>query len=271
MFINLYSANNAFPVQQSGLTDYESGQSGKPHNLKLSGHPAKEKSMFTGIIQATGRADLAITASDAACLRVSFSKDPAVSAAGSLLAAFTADDFTAGESIAVNGVCLTLLKAPLAKQTTNPANAGTESETIELLFDVSAETLRRSNLGTLPSSAVVNLERSLRVGDRLGGHFVQGHVDAVVQLLGREDDGNSQRFRFSLPPEIRPFLAPKGSVTLDGISLTVGEVSEKFFTVYLIPHTLSQTSWRAIMSGAMVNCEVDCLARYVARIVSAKV
>lgn len=158
-----------------------------------------------------------------------------------------------GESLAVNGVCLTVtaLDAPLVKA------------------DVSPETLRSSTLGQLPLGSAVNLERALRVGDRLGGHWVTGHVDACSVLKRRYTEGNSERFWFQLPETIAPYVAAKGSIAVDGVSLTVNEVAATAFSVAVIPHSLQQTTLQHLQPGGQVNLESDILARYVAQLLPA--
>jgi riboflavin synthase len=152
-----------------------------------------------------------------------------------------------GDSIAVDGVCLTVVW----------------KDSGELHFDVSQETLRKSTLADLQDGGKVNLERSLVVGGRVHGHFVFGHVDTTARLISRTEEGDSIKMTWSLPQEIRKYIAPKGSVALAGVSLTVGEVDLKVFSVYLIPHTLKATTLSDIKIGQKVNIEVDMLARYV--------
>jgi riboflavin synthase len=154
-----------------------------------------------------------------------------------------------GESISVNGACLTVA-----------ARAPGHFEA-----DVSLETAERTTLGRLALGAPLNLERSLKVGDRLGGHLVSGHVDAVVRVLGVESVGDAQRVTVELPPALRRLVAVKGSVALDGVSLTVNTLGSETFDVMLIPHTLAVTNLGALRAGAELNFEADVLARYVAR------
>jgi riboflavin synthase len=156
---------------------------------------------------------------------------------------------TLGESIAVMGVCLTVDRI---------TSDGFEA-------DASAETLSRTTLGRLPVGARLHLEQALRADARLGGHIVAGHVDAAGHLAGRRPDGESVELTFSLPRELARYVASKGSVTVDGVSLTVNEVTPDAFTVMLIPHTQHETSLLDLRVGAPVNLEVDVLARYVAR------
>ena len=152
-----------------------------------------------------------------------------------------------GESIAIEGVCLSVVAHG--------------NNTLE--FDVIQETARRSTLGTLAAGDRVNLERSLQIGDRVSGHFVFGHVDCTTRLLRREADGESQRLCFSLEPNLHGMLAPKGSISLAGVSLTIGEVSAENFSVYIIPHTAAHSTLGDLQVGRAVNCEIDMLMRYV--------
>jgi riboflavin synthase len=158
-----------------------------------------------------------------------------------------------GASIACDGVCLTAIAT---------------GETDGGWFDVqvSAETLSKTNLGSWRPGRKVYLERALRVGDELGGHIVSGHVDGVAEVIGVAPEGDSLRVRFRAPDALAGFIAPKGSVALNGTSLTVNEVEGAEFGVNLIPHTRSVTTWGAVAEGDLVNLEIDTLARYVARI-----
>jgi riboflavin synthase len=156
-------------------------------------------------------------------------------------------DLAEGDSIAVAGVCLTVL-APSA----NGFSA-----------DVSRETLARTTLGALGIGAAVNLERALRFGDRLGGHLVSGHVDGLGRVLGIDEDARSQRWTFRAPEELMRYIAAKGSIAIDGTSLTVNEVTGTAFGVNLIPHTLAATTFARRRIGDAVNLEVDLVARYI--------
>lgn len=151
-----------------------------------------------------------------------------------------------GDSISVQGVCLTV---------TARRHAGFHA-------DVSAETLRCTTFGWLAPGQRVNLEPALALGDRLGGHLVSGHVDGVGSLHASRDDGNSRRLEFSCPEELGRYLAVKGSVTVDGVSLTINERVGNRFSVNLVPHTLSATTLGALRPGDPVNLEVDLVARY---------
>jgi riboflavin synthase len=152
-----------------------------------------------------------------------------------------------GESIAVNGACLTVARL---------AAAGFEA-------DVSRETVERTTLGRAELGSELNLERSLRVGDRLGGHLVSGHVDGIARVRTTEPVGEALRVEIEAPEALLPFIAAKGSVTLDGVSRTVNCVSRGAFEIMLIPHTLAVTNLKGVRAGRELNLEVDLLARYV--------
>ena len=161
-----------------------------------------------------------------------------------------------GASIACDGVCLTVV----AK--------GADWFDV----DVSAETLSKTNIGAngWAVGQRVNLERALKVGDELGGHIVSGHVDGVATIVEMHDEGDSLRLTFAAPPELARFIAPKGSVALNGTSLTVNSVEGNRFSVHLIPHTLTATNWPDYKAGDMVNLEVDLMARYAARLLETR-
>lgn len=159
-----------------------------------------------------------------------------------------------GDSISVQGACLTV----------------TRLEGSRFFADVSRETLAKTTLGALLPGAKVNLEPSLRAGDPLGGHLVSGHVDAVARLLESQADARSWRLRFEVPAELARYLAPKGSICLDGVSLTVNEVDAGRFDVNIIPHTFTATTLGELGPGDAVNVEIDLVARYLARLVTFK-
>ncbi|MGI1660747.1 riboflavin synthase [Palleronia sp. KMU-117] len=161
-----------------------------------------------------------------------------------------------GASISCSGVCLTVIAKGAAPRG---------------WFDVefSAETASKTTAGDWRPSTRLNLERALRVGDELGGHIVSGHVDGVAEVLSAQPEGDSMRFRFRAPHRLARFIAPKGSVALDGTSLTVNEVEGDDFGVNIIPHTRQVTTWGQIRAGDRVNLEIDTLARYVARLAEA--
>ena len=157
-----------------------------------------------------------------------------------------------GESIAVNGCCLTVVVS--------------EGERFEV--QAGPETLLRTNLGARSVGDRVNLERSLRVGDRLGGHFVQGHVDTTATLLERRREGDWEFLRFGIDPSWTPLMVPKGSIAVDGVSLTLVDVESDSFSVMLIPHTLAVTTLGLIRRGDRVNIETDVLAKHVRKLLN---
>lgn len=160
------------------------------------------------------------------------------------------DDVAVGDSICVSGVCLTAIALDGA----------------QFAADVSVETLSRTTLGTLKIGNSVNLEKSLRLADRLGGHLVSGHVDGVGKVIAVAPDARSQRWTFELPDALARYVAAKGSICIDGVSLTVNEVEHNRFGVNLIPHTIDVTTFRDKRAGDAVNIEVDLIARYVERL-----
>jgi riboflavin synthase len=191
--------------------------------------------MFTGLVEALGAVDRLEAAGDGRELTV---RELAL-----------APQLAVGESVAINGACLTVVAS----------GAGT------CRFQVGPETLRRTNLGQLAPGDRVNLERALRVGDRLGGHLVQGHIDGVGRIAGRERQGEWEVVWFSCPAELAAQMVSKGSVAVDGVSLTVVDVTADGFSVALIPHTLERTTLGFKQAGAVVNLETDLLAKYVAK------
>jgi riboflavin synthase len=158
-----------------------------------------------------------------------------------------------GDSIAVSGPCLTVVAL----------SAGS------FAVDCMPETLERTTIGALGPGDEVNLERALALGDRLGGHLVMGHVDAVGTVLSVRTRGTAQELSVSLPEELRPYVASQGSISVDGISLTVTDVGDEDFGLGIIPHTLQETTLRMVAAGQRVNLEVDVLARYVRRALAA--
>lgn len=164
---------------------------------------------------------------------------------------FDLNSVAMGASIASNGVCLTVV----------------EKLADAYKVDVSAETIALTTVGDWVVGTPLNLERSLKLGDELGGHLVYGHVDGVGEVVSVTPDGDSHRWRFRVPQKLKRFIAAKGSVALNGVSLTVNEVDDDVFGVNIIPHTAEQTTFGLIGPGAKINLEVDMLARYVARLV----
>ena len=159
-----------------------------------------------------------------------------------------------GASIACNGVCLTVV------------DSGEEDGRAWFAADAAAETLAITTVGRWRHGTRINLERPLKIGDELGGHLVAGHVDGLAHVVAREDMTDMARFTLRAPKAVSRFVAPKGSVALDGVSLTVNEVRDDDFTVLIIPHTLSVTTFGGLKQGDDVNLEVDTMARYAARL-----
>ena len=170
---------------------------------------------------------------------------------------YDAQTIETGASIACDGCCLTAI---------NIVDVSEEKTTFEV--DVSNETFECTTLKSWKPGQMINLERSLKAGDELGGHIVSGHVDGIAKITDTYSDGDSKRFVFSIPEELKKFVASKGSVAINGTSLTVNEVEDDTFGVNLIPHTLIATTWGKRKIGDQVNIEVDLLARYVSRISS---
>lgn len=159
-----------------------------------------------------------------------------------------------GASIACNGCCLTVI----------------ENGPDWFAIQASAETLSKTTLADWATGTPVNLERALKMGDELGGHIVSGHVDGLGEIVSITPEGDSMRFKFRVPDELARFIAPKGSVAIDGTSLTVNEVEGNTFGVNIIPHTQAVTTWGSMKVGQRVNIEIDMLARYVARLTEYK-
>jgi riboflavin synthase len=196
--------------------------------------------MFTGLVEETGEL-------------IALDHLPA-GARLTIRASLITEDVRLGDSVAVNGCCLTV--------------TARDGET--LFFDLLRETLDRTNLGHLAPGAAVNLERALAAHARLGGHFVQGHIDTTSTVLAWEKVNSDHRMEVALPGEFARYVAFKGSIAIDGISLTVAEVREASFVVWIIPHTLAATNLRGKNAGEVVNLEFDLLAKYVERILATR-
>ncbi len=192
--------------------------------------------MFTGIVEELGRVAQIDVSTESAVLR--------------LVGPLVTSDACPGDSIAVNGVCLTV---------TSVADG-------EFTADVMAETLNRSSLGNLRVGSPVNLERPVTLASRLGGHLVQGHVDATAQVLARTPGEHWELVQLTLPSAVARYVVEKGSITVDGVSLTVAGLGADSFTVSLIPTTLELTTLGSVQPGAVVNLEVDVIAKYVERL-----
>jgi riboflavin synthase len=199
--------------------------------------------MFTGIITDVGRVR-----------RLRRASGPGGGLAVTLATAYDGAAIPLGASIACSGACLTVVAV-------EPGGFAVEA---------SAETLARSTLGDWIEGTPVNLERALKVGDELGGHIVSGHLDGVARLIERRPEGDSVRLVIAAPAELMPYLAEKGSVALDGVSLTVNEVAATSFGVNLIPYTLAHTGFGEARPGQRLNLEIDPIARYVARLLGAR-
>ncbi|MGR9105597.1 MAG: riboflavin synthase [Gammaproteobacteria bacterium] len=195
--------------------------------------------MFTGIIQAIGK----ITGLERRASDVRITVD---------IGSLAIDEVSVGDSIAVDGVCLTAVQIA--------GNA--------FIADVSNETLSRTTLQDARVGTAVNLELAVTPTTRMGGHIVSGHVDGIGKIREKHEDGRSIRFRIGLPRELLRYVAVKGSICVDGVSLTVNEVDEESFHVNIIPHTLSATTLGAARAGRKVNLEVDLVARYVERLLA---
>ena len=193
--------------------------------------------MFTGIIAAVGQ--LKSLESRGGDIRLHI--DPAK---------LDMTDVKLGDSIAVNGVCLTVV----------------EMASRSLQFDVSQETLQRTSLGQLKTGSEANLEKALAVGDRLGGHMVSGHVDGLGEVISKTASARSWQYKIKAPAELERYIAEKGSITIDGVSLTVNGVFDGGFDINIIPHTLEETIIKHYQIGTKVNLEVDLIARYLERL-----
>ncbi len=191
--------------------------------------------MFTGLIESLGKVVSLENLGEQARLGISIP---------------FAAELALGDSVAVNGCCLTV--------------AGISADAVH--FDVLAQTLRVTSLGKLSEGSTVNLERALRVGDRLGGHFVQGHVDAVGEIVSMEENGQDHVVEVSLPVEIHRLCVGKGSIAIDGISLTIADLKDASAVFWITPHTFSHTNLRDAKVGDTVNLEADMLAKHVARL-----
>jgi len=194
--------------------------------------------MFTGLVVEIGELITMERADASARLTL---RSPGLAAAAAL-----------GDSIAVNGCCLTVARR----------------DNDRLGFDLLAETLQSTNLGDLAQGAFVNLEPALSANGQLGGHFVQGHIDTAVQIIALEQKGEDHRLEIELPAALAPYLVEKGSIAVDGISLTVAELKPGSFVCWIIPHTMQHTNLRSQRAGSRVNLEGDMLAKYVERILS---
>ncbi|GAA5127709.1 riboflavin synthase [Luteolibacter yonseiensis] len=195
--------------------------------------------MFTGLVESVGKV---------------VSLEPVGDQARLLLELPFASELALGDSVAINGCCLTVAEFP---------PAGTA-------FDLLAQTLKVTSLGDLKAGSVVNLERAMMVGDRFGGHFVQGHVDAAGTITRLEENGQDHILGVALPPEIHRHCIDKGSLTVDGISLTIAELGPEEAVFWITPHTWAHTHLHLARTGQAVNLEVDLLAKYVDKLLAAR-
>lgn len=193
--------------------------------------------MFTGIIAAIGKIEVVQPKGGDLRLQV---------ATGNL----DLSDVSLGDSVAVNGVCLTVVDISNAT----------------LSFDVSRESLARTSLGNVESGSAINLEKALAVGDRLGGHFVSGHVDGLGKVVSKQESARSVIFRIEVPAGLERYIAEKGSICIDGTSLTVNNVADNWFEVNIIRHTMQETIMSSYSVGTKINLEVDLIARYLERL-----
>jgi riboflavin synthase len=197
--------------------------------------------MFTGIVSGLGEViDVEEKAEGLRRIRIGCHDDP--------------NSIAVGASIACSGICLTVVER------------GFSGDRASFAIDAAAETLRLTTAGAWRRGTRINLERALRLGDELGGHMVSGHVDGIAELVTRDDFLDTASFSLRVPAALSRFVAPKGSVALDGVSLTVNKVEGDVFSVLIIPHTLKVTTFGALEPGARLNLEVDQMARYAARL-----
>jgi riboflavin synthase len=196
--------------------------------------------MFTGIIAAIGKVETLQAQGGDVRLKVNTQ-------------GLDLSDVKLGDSIANNGVCLTVVSM----------------ENATLGFDVSRESLERTSLGSLQTGSEVNLEKALAVGERLGGHIVSGHVDGLGTVVSLQESARSVKFRFEVPAGLERYIAEKGSICIDGTSLTVNNVADNWFEVNIIPHTMQETIMSGYKVGTRVNLEVDLIARYLERLLPA--
>ncbi len=195
--------------------------------------------MFTGIIETTGSIS-SIEEKEADCRFVFNTEKMSLS------------DINLGDSIAVNGVCLSIIK----------------KDENSFAADLSKETLSLTTFANAYEGSRINLEKAMMLSDRINGHMVSGHVDAIGKILNKEDEGRSIRFAIEFPAELNKFISKKGSITVDGVSLTVNDVNNNVFTVNIIPHTLSETIFSEYDIDTKVNLEVDQIARYLDKLIN---
>lgn len=195
--------------------------------------------MFTGIIESTG-----------SILRIEKKGQDSrfIFNTGSV----SLDDMKIGDSIAVNGTCLSIIEK--SKQS--------------FTSDLSAETLNLTTFSNLKAGSLINLEKAMKLSDRINGHLVSGHVDGLGIIVSKKDEGRSVRFEIEIPVTLTKYVSKKGSITVDGVSLTVNDINENIFSVNIIPHTLSETIFSEYTTGTEVNLEVDQIARYLEKLIN---
>ena len=208
----------------------------KRNSLATIHQPPSTKFMFTGIIEGLGK----VKSMENGVLLLD------------IVRGFESESWKIGESVAINGCCLTVVDASDG-----------------LRFDLSPETLSRTSLGSLSIGSLVNLEKSMRADGRFGGHIVQGHVDATGTVVSRTPNDNAVVFTFEAPKEWARYMIDKGSITVDGISLTIVNLRQSTFDVWVIPHTIQETNLSERKAGDKVNLEFDLIAKYVERLTSA--
>jgi riboflavin synthase len=191
--------------------------------------------IFTGLIEEVGRISQILQSGEGTEIAISCSKVLGMT--------------QIGDSIAVNGVCLTV----------------TRLDSDYFVADVMSETVRRSNIGNYRPSTLVNLERAMMVGNRYGGHMIQGHVDGVATVMERLENGNATYFQFQISDELAPLLVETGSISINGVSLTLTEADNDTFAISLIPHTMNQTQFKLLQVGDLVNIECDIIGKYLAK------
>jgi riboflavin synthase len=201
--------------------------------------------MFTGLVEILGRVDRVVDEKSGRRLTLAW---PGLGASGEPLAV--------GESVAVNGCCLTVVEV--------------EPGGDRFVVQAGPETLDRTNLGDRSAGDAVNFERACRIGERLGGHFVQGHIDDTASLFERRTEGEWEFLAFTLDPKWDPLMVPKGSIAVDGVSLTLVDVTPGRFSVMLIPHTLAVTTLGVVRPGDRVNIEIDMLAKHVKKLMEGR-
>ncbi|MDP3014076.1 MAG: riboflavin synthase [Candidatus Subteraquimicrobiales bacterium] len=211
--------------------------------------------MFTGIIEELGKIEKLLRRGEGAIIAVR--------------APLVAPQLSIGESIAVNGACLTVVAIERPCLPCLPTGTATGRPTFQA--DVMSETLNKTNLGKLKAGDMVNLERALRLGERLSGHLVSGHIDGLGRVVSKQRKANAIGLKIEVPSSLARYIVSKGSIAVDGVSLTVADVADSFFTVSIIPHTAELTTLGEKSAGSEVNIEVDILGKYVEKMFSERI